>query len=180
LVEPPADGQLFVNSAGLHAPALAQRIYGLDPASIPPAYFAKGHYFRLDTGKVPFSRLVYPVPVPGGLGIHLTLDLSGRAKFGPDVEWVERVDYRTGASRAPLFEAAVRRYWPTLPTRSLVPDYTGIRPKIVPPGSDQQDFIIQGPAAHGTSGLINLYGIESPGLTASLAIADEVVRLVSQ
>ena len=171
--------RLFINSAGLSAPVLARRIVGLDPAYVPTAYFAKGHYFRLRTRPAPFSRLVYPVPVPGGLGIHLTLDLGGQAKFGPDVEWAQAIDYRVDAARLPLFEAAIRRYWPALPSGDLVPDYAGIRPKIVPPGSDHQDFLIQEPGTHRTPGLINLFGIESPGLTAALAIADEVSTLVS-
>lgn len=172
--------RLFVNSAGLNAPALARRIVGLDPATIPSTYFAKGQYVRLKKGAPPFARLVYPIPVPGGLGIHYTLDIAGQVKFGPDIQWVETVDYRTDTGRVHLFENAIRRYWPALSKNNLVPDYTGIRPKIVPPGAGEQDFVIQRPAGDGIESLINLYGIESPGLTASLAIADEVLRLATQ
>lgn len=148
---------------------------GAPQARIPETYFAKGNYFRL-AGKSVFNHLVYPVPVPGGLGIHLTLDLEGQARFGPDVEWVKRIGYDVNPKRAVAFYAAIRRYWPSLPDNSLVPDYAGIRPKISPPGSKSADFMIQGPADHGIEGLVNLFGIESPGLTASLAIADYVAR----
>ncbi|TFI59289.1 NAD(P)/FAD-dependent oxidoreductase [Sphingomonas parva] len=168
--------RLLVNAAGLHAPALAARIDGLRPGSVPTAYYAKGHYMTL-SGRVPFARLIYPVPVPGGLGVHLTLDIAGQARFGPDVEWVDRIDYRTDDSRRPAFEAAIRRYWPDLPSGVLEPAYAGIRPKIVPPGAPAQDFLVQGPTETGTPAVINLFGIESPGLTASLAIANDVERL---
>lgn len=170
--------RLLVNAAGLHAPALGARIEGLKPGSVPPAFYAKGHYMTL-SGHAPFSHLIYPVPVPGGLGVHLTLDLGGQARFGPDVEWVDRIDYRTDASRRPAFEAAIRRYWPDLPAGALEPGYSGIRPKIVPPGAPAQDFIVQGAAAHGARGLINLFGIESPGLTAALALAEHVNALAA-
>jgi L-2-hydroxyglutarate oxidase LhgO len=166
----------FVNSAGLHAPALAATIEGLPPKSIPIAYFAKGHYMSL-SARSPFSRLIYPIPVPGGLGVHLTHDIAGQARFGPDVEWVDGIDYRTDQSRSPSFERAIRRYWPRLPDGALEPGYSGIRPKIAPPGSPPQDFMIQGPRDHGAPGIINLYGIESPGLTSSMALADLVVRI---
>jgi L-2-hydroxyglutarate oxidase LhgO len=166
--------RLVVNSAGLTAPALARGIEGMPPALVPRAYYAKGNYFTL-SGRSPFSRLIYPVPVPGGLGVHLTLDLGGQAKFGPDVEWVDAPDYTVDPTRADSFYAAIRRYWPALPDGALQPGYVGIRPKIVPPEVAKQDFVIQGPDAHGVAGLINLFGIESPGLTASLALA-ELVR----
>jgi L-2-hydroxyglutarate oxidase LhgO len=166
-----------VNSAGLWAQQVARSIQGLPAASIPPCHYAIGHYFTL-SGAPPFSHLVYPIAPPGGLGIHVTLDLAGRARFGPDVEWIQGVDYRFDESREPRFEAAIRRYWPGLPDGALQPGYTGIRPKLGPAGSAAQDFVIQGPAAHGAAGLVNLYGIESPGLTAALAIADEVASLL--
>jgi L-2-hydroxyglutarate oxidase LhgO len=169
--------RLLVNSAGLHAPALAEKIAGLPSDRIPRAYYAKGNYFTL-TGRSPFSRLIYPVPVPGGLGVHITVDMGGQAKFGPDVEWIDSIeggiDYTVDPHRADKFYAAVRRYWPDLKDGALQPGYAGIRPKIVPPGAPAQDFTMQGPAAHGVSGLINLFGIESPGLTASLALAEQV------
>lgn len=170
-------GRAVVNSAGLWAQGVARTIEGLPPATIPDCRYARGHYFLL-AGRSPFRHLVYPVAVPGGLGIHLTLDLSGQARFGPDVEWIDRVDYGFDEQRAPAFEAAIRRYWPALPAGSLRPGYTGIRPKLGPPGTPAQDFVIQGPAEHGVPGLVNLYGIESPGLTASLAIADRVKFLL--
>lgn len=167
--------RLVVNSAGLHAPRLAARIAGVPADRIPTAYYAKGNYFTL-TGRSPFSRLIYPVPVPvpGGLGVHITVDLGGQAKFGPDVEWIEGIDYSVDPHRADRFYAAVRRYWPALEDGALQPGYAGIRPKIVPPGAPAQDFAVQGPVEHGVGGLINLFGIESPGLTASLALADQV------
>ncbi|MGZ6123376.1 MAG: NAD(P)/FAD-dependent oxidoreductase [Myxococcales bacterium] len=168
---------VVVNCAGLWAQQVARSIEGLRPATVPDCRYARGHYFLL-SGRSPFRHLVYPVAVPGGLGIHLTLDLSGQARFGPDVEWIDRVDYGFDEQRAPSFEAAIRRYWPALPAGSLRPGYTGIRPKLGPPGTPAQDFVIQGPAEHGVPGLVNLYGIESPGLTASLAIADRVKFLL--
>jgi len=170
--------RLLVNAAGLQAPALAAAIEGLPREAVPTPYFAKGNYFLLQ-GRSPFSRLVYPVPVPGGLGVHLTLDMGGQTKFGPDVQWIDAIDYTVDPSRAEGFYAAVRKYWPGLPDDALVPGYAGIRPKIVPPGSPAQDFVVQGPEAHGVPGLINLFGIESPGLTASLAIGALVGRLAS-
>lgn len=169
---------LLVNSAGLHAPALAGSIVGMPPERVPTAYYAKGNYFTL-TGKSPFSRLIYPVPVQGGLGVHLTIDLGGQARFGPDVEWIGGIDYTVDISRADGFYDAVRRYWPDLKDGALQPGYSGIRPKIVPPGAPGQDFVIQGPQTHGVSGLINLFGIEFPGLTASLAIADHVLEVAA-
>lgn len=167
---------LLVNSAGLHAPAFARNILGMPLEQIPGAYYAKGNYFTL-AGKSPFSRLIYPVPVPGGLGVHLTIDLGGQARFGPDVEWVEDINYEVDPTRADAFYAAVRRYWPELKDGALQPGYAGIRPKIVPKGAPGQDFVVQGPQTHGIPGLIHLFGMESPGLTASLAIADHVLEI---
>ncbi|MEJ1960644.1 MAG: NAD(P)/FAD-dependent oxidoreductase [Gammaproteobacteria bacterium] len=171
--------RLFVNSAGLSAPALAQRIEGFPASHVPRAYLAKGNYFTLP-GKSPFARLVYPVPEPGGLGVHLTLDLAGRARFGPDVQWVETLDYAVDASRSERFYGEVRKYWPALPDGALEPAYAGLRPKISGPGEPNADFVIQGATTHGIESVINLFGIESPGLTASLAIADEVAALANQ
>ena len=165
--------RLLVNSAGLHAPALANLIEGMPSNRVPHAYYAKGNYFSL-AGRSPFSRLIYPVPVPGGLGVHITVDMGGQAKFGPDVEWIDGIDYSVDPHRADKFYAAVRKYWPDIKDGSLQPGYAGIRPKTVPPGAPAQDFVIQGPAEHGVAGLINLFGIESPGLTASLALAEQV------
>jgi L-2-hydroxyglutarate oxidase LhgO len=167
-----------VNAAGLFAQGVARTLEGLPAASIPPCHYAKGHYFVLSKAP-PFQRLVYPLAVAGGLGVHVTLDLAGRARFGPDVSWVDDVDYSFDESRAPAFYAAIRRYWPDLGDGELQPGYTGIRPKLGPAGSPAADFVIQGPAVHGVAGLVNLYGIESPGLTASLAIADEVLAALA-
>jgi L-2-hydroxyglutarate oxidase LhgO len=161
----------LVNAAGLMAQNVARSIAGVPAASIPPQYFAKGHYFTL-AGRSPFRHLVYPVPVPGGLGVHVTLDLAGQARFGPDVSWQDGIDYAFDEGRAPSFYAAIRRYFPQLTDDSLVPGYTGIRPKLSPPGSPAEDFVIQDSSVHGVPGLLNLYGIESPGLTASLALAE--------
>jgi L-2-hydroxyglutarate oxidase LhgO len=168
--------RLLVNSAGLHAPALASRIAGMPSDRVPTAYYAKGNYFTL-SGRSPFSRLIYPVPVPGGLGVHLTVDLGGQARFGPDVQWIDEIDYTVDPSRADSFYAAVRTYWPALKDGALQPGYAGIRPKTVPKSAPGQDFVVQGPQSHGVAGLINLFGIESPGLTASLAIADHVLEV---
>lgn len=171
-----------VNSAGLAACALAAKFDGLDPAHIPTPYFAKGNYFVL-SGPTPFNRLIYPVPEKAGLGIHLTLDMAGQARFGPDVEWIdhppmEAADYAVDPARATGFYAAIRTYWPALPDGALVPGYAGVRPKLQAPGESAQDFRISGPADHGLTGLVNLFGIESPGLTASLAIANHVAGLL--
>jgi L-2-hydroxyglutarate oxidase LhgO len=163
-------------AAGLDAQAVAA---SLGARAIPPRHLAKGHYYDL-RGPSPFSRLVYPVPVAGGLGVHLTLDLGGHARFGPDVTWVDAVDYTFDESRAPAFVAAIRRYWPGLPDGALAPGTTGIRPKLSGPGAPPADFQIQGPDETGVPGLVCLYGIESPGLTASLAIADHTAALLAR
>ena len=170
--------RVLVNSAGLEAPAVARRIAVLADRHIPPAHFARGHYYALG-GTPPFSRLVYPMPEGGGLGIHATLDLAGRVRFGPDVEWVDGVDYRFEADRRQDFAAAIRRYYPALDATRLTADYTGIRPKIYGPGEPGRDFRIDGAEHHGIPGLVNLFGIESPGLTASLAIGEAVSRLTA-
>jgi L-2-hydroxyglutarate oxidase LhgO len=167
--------RLLVNAGGLHAPTLARAIDGVPPETIPPAYFCRGVYFTL-SGKTPFRHLIYPVPMPGGLGVHITLDLAGQARFGPDVEWIDRVDYAVDPRRGDAFYAAVRRYWPGLRDGALQPGYAGIRPKISGPDEPAADFVVQGPADHGIPGLVNLYGIESPGLTASLPLADEELK----
>ena len=174
--------QTVINAAGLHAPALARCFQGLDERHIPRAWFAKGNYFTL-AGRSPFSRLIYPVPEPdshlAGLGVHLTIDLGGQAKFGPDVQWVDSPDdLLVDASRGAAFYAEVRRYWPALKDGALTPGYAGIRPKISAPGAPASDFMIQGPADHGVDGLVNLFGIESPGLTSSLAIGRYVAAMV--
>src|SRR6202521_1021058 len=168
--------RLLINAAGLAAPAVARCIEGMPIDLIPPAYLAKGNYFSC-SARAPFSHLIYPVPEPGGLGVHLTLDMAGQARFGPDVEWIDAIDYAVDPARVERFYPAIRRYWPTLPDGALMPSYSGIRPKIVPPAVAVQDFLIQGPKDHGIDGLINLFGIESPGLTSSLAIADHVGEL---
>lgn len=168
-----------VNATGLSAPSVARRLKGQPEQCIPNAYFCKGSYFTL-SGKAPFSRLIYPMPDHAGLGIHLTLDLGGQAKFGPDVEWVEGEDYSLDPRRADAFYAAVRRYWPALPDGRLTPGYTGIRPKIVDARSPAADFVIAGPSVHGVPGLLNLFGIESPGLTACLALAQASVDALTQ
>jgi L-2-hydroxyglutarate oxidase LhgO len=165
-----------VNSAGLYAPEVARSIEGFPAGRVPPAYYCKGNYFSL-SGASPFSRLVYPAPESAGLGVHLTLDLAGQARFGPDVEWIERVDYDVDPGRSRVFYDAIRRYWPGLKDGSLQPAYCGIRPKMQPQGEPSRDFLIQGPAEHGVAGFVNLFGIESPGLTASLAIADHVLGI---
>ena len=164
-----------VNSAGLSAPAVARLMDGLP---VPSIHYVKGNYFSL-AGRSSFQHLVYPIPEHGGLGVHLTLDLAGRARFGPDVEWVDLPDYDVDPRRVERFYGAIREYWPALPDGALVPAYAGIRPRITGPGEPLADFRIDGPRMHGVAGLVNLFGIESPGLTSSLAIADYVVDLVS-
>jgi L-2-hydroxyglutarate oxidase LhgO len=165
-----------VNAAGLTAPWLAKNFSGLAAQHVPQAYFAKGNYFTL-SGRSPFSRLIYPVPEAAGLGVHLTIDLGGQAKFGPDVEWVDSPDdWVVNPARGEAFYAEVRKYWPALRDGSLIPGYAGIRPKINAPHEAARDFVLQGPATHGVPGLVNLFGIESPGLTSSLAIGAAVVE----
>ncbi|WP_313086000.1 NAD(P)/FAD-dependent oxidoreductase [Pseudomonas sp.] len=168
-----------INCAGHAAPLIAAQTEGLAADAVPPRYFAKGSYFSLATA-TPFQHLVYPLPEPGGLGVHLTLDLGGQARFGPDVQWVEGLDYTMDENRADSFYAAIRRYWPALSDGALQPAYTGIRPKISGPGEPAADFRIDGPATHGVAGLVNLFGIESPGLTAALAIAEEVRQRLAE
>jgi len=169
--------QTVVNCAGLFAQDVARRIEGFPAERIPPAYYCKGNYFSL-SGRSPFSRLVYPAPEAAGLGVHLTLDLAGQARFGPDVEWIERIDYDVDPGRAEVFYDAIRSYWPDLKDGALQPAYSGIRPKLQARGQPASDFLIQAPADHGVPRFINLFGIESPGLTAALAIGDHVRGLV--
>ena len=167
-----------VNAAGLAAPDLARRFEGLDPRHVPTPHYAKGNYFTL-AGRAPFSRLIYPAPEAAGLGVHLTLDLGGQARFGPDVQWVEDpADLQVDPARGDAFYAEVRKYWPGLADGALLPGYAGMRPKITAPGEAAADFVVQGPAVHGVPGLVNLFGIESPGLTSSLAIAAHVAGLL--
>ena len=174
------DADRVVNAAGLHACSLARRFEGLPAQHVPREHFAKGSYFTL-VGRPPFSRLVYPAPVDAWLGVHVTLDLGGQMRFGPDLEWLdvatpEAIDYAVDPARAASFEAAIRRYWPALPAGALQPGYSGVRPRIHGPGETAPDFRIDGPAEHGVPGLANLFGIESPGLTSALAIAELVAR----
>ncbi len=169
-----------VNAAGLGAQDVARAIRGVRPDVVPPLYYGRGNYFTL-AGKNPFRHLVYPVPRPrtsGWLGVHVTLDLAGRARFGPDLEWIDAVDYRVDPARGVPFYAAVRRYWPNLPDGALGPAYAGVRPKLAGPGEPERDFVLQSEAESGVPGLINLFGIDSPGLTSCLAIADAVGRML--
>ena len=169
-----------VNAAGHGAQKLARAIRGVRADSVPPLYYGRGNYFTL-IGKNPFRHLIYPAPRPkasGWLGVHVTLDLAGRARFGPDLEWIDGVDYRVDPARALPFYAAVRRYWPDLPDGALSPAYAGVRPKLAGPGEPERDFVLQSPAESGVNGLINLFGIDSPGLTSCLAIADAVGRML--
>lgn len=164
----------IVNAAGFGAPAVAARTEGYPTASVPQLHLARGNYFGC-TGKPAFTRLIYPAPrIDGGLGIHLTLDLNGRVRFGPDVEWIDEPDYRVDPDRAASFYGAIRRYWPGLPDGALFPDYAGLRPKLTGPGEPAADFRIEGPAEHGLPNLVQLFGIESPGLTSSLSLAEDV------
>jgi L-2-hydroxyglutarate oxidase LhgO len=167
-----------VNAAGLSALALARCFEGLAAHHVPQEFFAKGNYFSL-AGRAPFQRLIYPLPEPGGLGVHLTLDLGGQAKFGPDVQWVDdATDYAVDPARGAAFYAEVRKYWPGLPDDALQASYAGIRPKISGPGEAAADFCVQGPQTHGVPGLVNLFGIESPGLTSALALGEMVSALL--
>lgn len=165
----------LVNAAGLGAPAIAAKITDFPGEKVPPLYLARGNYFSLQ-GAQPFQHLVYPVPEPGGLGVHATLDMAGKVRFGPDVEWIDAEDYAVNPARAAHFYAAIRRYWPGLPDNTLQPDYAGIRPKTAPKGGADTDFIVQGSETHGLPRLINLFGIESPGLTAALSLAAETAE----
>lgn len=167
-----------INSSGLKAPGVAASIAGTPAQTIPPTYYAIGHYYTL-TGKSPFNHLVYPVTRSDWLGVHVTIDLGGQVKFGPDFNWIDRIDYRFDEGREQSFYEAIRRYYPGLPDGALQPGYTGIRPRITGPGEPAQDFVFSGPRDHGIPGLLNLFGIESPGLTSSLAIADHVANLLS-
>lgn len=177
--EPGLKARLVVNSTGLDAPDLAARVEGLGEDHQATAYYAKGSYFTL-SGRSPFERLIYPTPEPGGLGVHLTLDMGGQAKFGPDVQWVESAsDLQVDPARADAFYAEIRRYWPALADGALVPGYAGIRPKISGPGEAAADFTIQGPQVHGVAGVVQLLGIESPGLTSCLAIGAHVAKLLA-
>ena len=171
-----------VNAAGLHAQALALRTEGLASDQVPPSHWARGHYFSLP-GRPAFQRLIYPLPVPGGLGIHVTLDLAGQLRFGPDVQWVPTTplgaeDYAVDPALTPAFEQAIRRYWPGLPAGRLQPAYAGLRPKPHAPGEPAADFIVSGPAQHGVAGLVNLFGIESPGLTAAIVLGEHVAAVL--
>ena len=168
----------FINAAGLSAPSLAAALEGFPEAHVPRTYWAKGNYFSL-SGAAPFSHLIYPAPEAGGLGVHLTLDMAGQARFGPDVEWVDTPTYDVDPARGARFYAAIRRYWPDLRDGALAPAYAGVRPKIAAPGAPDGDFLIAGGETHGIAGLVNLFGIESPGLTSSLAIAARVAALVA-
>lgn len=169
---------ILVNAAGLFAGAVGAAIEGLVAPWRREVFYCKGNYFSV-AARVPFDHLIYPVPERDGLGVHLTIDMGGRGRFGPDTEWIEGIDYRLDPRRGDGFYAAIRRYWPGLPEGALAPDYTGIRPKLAPAGGAATDFVIEGPESHGLAGLVSLYGIESPGLTASLAIADEAAGLVA-
>lgn len=171
--------EVLVNAVGLHAPDLARTIAGIPPTTIPQAHLCKGSYYALQ-GRAPFTHLVYPVPEKAGLGVHLTIDLGGQARFGPDVEWTATENYDVDISRAAGFYAAIRRYWPGLPDEALAPGYAGIRPKISGPTDPAADFLVSGPAEHGIGGLVNLFGIESPGLTASLAIGAHVAAIINR
>ncbi|WP_293853430.1 NAD(P)/FAD-dependent oxidoreductase [uncultured Alsobacter sp.] len=168
---------LLVNAAGLAASTVGEAIHGLPAGAIPPTRYAKGNYFVL-SGRAPFTRLIYPAPHTHGLGVHLTIDLGGQARFGPDVEWIEEPNYDVDPARGAGFDAEIRKYWPGLPENALSPGYAGIRPKIAGPKDPAPDFRIDGPREHGVPGVVNLLGIESPGLTSSMAIAEEVVRRI--
>lgn len=172
------DVDVVVNAAGLGAQQLALNTEPYSASRVPPLKLARGNYFSYG-GKPAFSRLIYPAPrMDGGLGTHVTLDLAGRMRFGPDIEWIEREDYRVNTERADSFYASIRRYWPRLPDNSLQPDYAGIRPKLTGPGEPAADFMVDGPEQHGHPGLVHLFGIESPGLTSSLSLAEEAVNRI--
>ena len=173
--------RVCINASGLDARSLCESLTGFPESRLPGAWFAKGSYFSYQ-GRVPFQRLIYPVPVNGGLGVHLTLDMQGQARFGPDVEWLpqgQAFDYQVQEGKKNEFAAAISRYWPELDESKLCPDYAGIRPKISGPSDEAADFMIQDERQHGVKGLVNLFGIESPGLTSSLAIAEHVCSLLA-
>ena len=172
------DANWLVNAAGLAAPALARTLEGFPAEAAPTTHWAKGNYFTL-AGAAPFARLIYPAPEAGGLGVHLTLDMGGQARFGPDVEWVDAPNYQVDPARGDKFYAAIRKYWPALKNGALAPAYAGVRPKISAPGAPDADFVIQGPETHGAAGVVNLFGIESPGLTSALAIGAHVADLIA-
>lgn len=174
----PLKARCLINCAGLGAQNIAKNMAGFPAAHVPPLRLAKGNYFTL-AGRAPFSRLIYPVPGGGGLGVHLTLDLAGQARFGPDVEWVNKVEYSVDPNRSQSFYAEIRRYWPGLADEALQPGYCGIRPKLHGPNEPQPDFLISGPKQHGIANLVHLFGIESPGLTSSLAIAEQVFSMLA-
>jgi L-2-hydroxyglutarate oxidase LhgO len=178
-IEPSLRARLVINAAGLGALDVARKIEGFPPTHIPRMWWAKGSYFTL-IRRSPFDRLIYPVPEPGGLGVHLTIDLGGQARFGPDVQWIDQFDYNVDPLRSTDFYRAIRSYWPGLRNGDLAPGYAGIRPKLSGAGEPAADFHIGGFATHGIPSIINLFGIESPGLTASLAIGDEVLRLAEE
>lgn len=172
------EARFVVNSAGLGAVDLLNRIEGYPAAKIPRLHLGRGNYFTV-AARSPFHHLIYPVPHAAGLGIHATIDLGKRVRFGPDVEWIDKIDYSVNVAREPMFYDAIRRYWPKLADGALMPDYTGIRPKLHGPGEPQPDFRIESEADHGLPGLVNLLGIESPGLTSSLAIGEAVARMLA-
>ncbi len=176
---PSLRAKAVINCAGLHATEVARTIEDFAPHQVPPLFLARGHYFAL-TVRSPFRHLIYPVPVPGGLGVHLTLDIAGQARFGPDVEWVDAIDYSIAPTRAASFYQSVRQFWPALRDGQLAPAYAGIRPNLSGPGARAVDFMIQGAEVHGIAGLINLFGVDSPGLTASMALAEyDAARLTA-
>jgi L-2-hydroxyglutarate oxidase LhgO len=169
--------RVLINAAGLGAPGLARGIDGLDPALVPRLHYAQGHYYNL-RGRCPFGRLIYPLPHDSGLGVHLGMDISGRCRFGPDVRWIPEPDYRFDDSLRAQFAASIREWWPALRDEDLMPDFVGVRPKLRGHGEHSADFLVQGSAQHGIDGLVNLFGIDSPGLTSSLALAEVVAPLV--
>jgi L-2-hydroxyglutarate oxidase LhgO len=168
-----------LNAAGLGATALASATAGLSPRHVPRLWYGAGHYYQASR-PVPFTRLIYPLPHPGGLGVHLGFDLAGRARFGPDLRYIDRIDYRFDDSRRELFAAGIRAWWPALEPSDLAPDFVGVRPKLVGPGGHNPDFMIQAARDHGIPGLVNLFGIESPGLTAALALGEHIACLMFQ
>jgi L-2-hydroxyglutarate oxidase LhgO len=175
--EPAATARWIINAAGLHAQRVAAAIDGFPAQHVPKIYYARGNYFTL-SGRAPFRRLIYPVGHQGWLGIHMTVDLAGAARFGPDLEWIPDVDYSVDPNRAQSFYESIRRYWPQLQDGQLQPAYAGVRPKLSGPGEPAKDFLISGPEQHGVAGIVNLFGMESPGLTSSLAVGDLVAAMV--